>query len=259
MPESDDDARNSVHSLGGGPIIPQIEEFKQRFGIPRHTTAFGMTEASIPITAGWNPPNYKTCGRPRPGRPGYEVRVVDEDDEPVPPGTVGELIVRCAEPWCMNIGYWKMPDKTAEAWRNGWYHTGDAFIVDDEGWFYFVDRIKDAIRRRGENISSFEVEAHVNAHPAVQESAAIGVPSELGEDDVKVLVVVKPDLALTPDELYDFLEPTMPKFMLPRYIEIVAELPKTEATFRTQKVKLRDQAVNHDTWDSTTRSGAARA
>ena len=105
------------------------------------------------------------------------MRVVDEFDEPVPVGTVGELIVRCSEPWCMNVGYWKMPEKTAEAWRNGWFHTGDGFRLDEDGWFYFVDRMKDAIRRRGENISSFEVEAAVNQHPAVQESAAIGVPS----------------------------------------------------------------------------------
>jgi crotonobetaine/carnitine-CoA ligase len=249
MPPSADDTDHQARSMACGPVIPQIEEFKTRFGIERHTTAFGMTEAGIPIVAGWNPPNTKTCGRPRPGRPGYEVRVVDEHDEPVAPGDVGELIVRCSEPWCMNIGYWKMPDKTAEAWRNGWYHTGDAFIVDDDGWMYFVDRIKDAIRRRGENISSFEVEALVNQHPAVQESAAIGVPSEVGEDDVKIHVVVKPDEELTPEALLEFLIPRMPRFMVPRYVELVAELPKTDATFRTQKVKLRERALNDATWD----------
>ncbi|HEX9681640.1 MAG TPA: AMP-binding protein [Acidimicrobiales bacterium] len=249
MPERDDDADNAVHSVGGGPIIPEIEEFKRRFGIPRHTTGFGMTETGIPITAGWNPPNFRTCGRPREGRPGYEIRVVDEHGEPVRPGEVGELIVRCSEPWCMNLGYWKMPDKTAEAWRHGWFHTGDAFKVDDDGWLYFVDRIKDAIRRRGENISSFEVEAHINQHPAVQESAAVGVPSDLGEDDVKISVVVKPTEELTGEELIEFLIPRMPRFMVPRYVEIVTELPKTEATFRTQKVRLREQALNDNTWD----------
>jgi crotonobetaine/carnitine-CoA ligase len=175
--------------------------------------------------------------------------VVDEHDEPVAPGQVGELIVRCSEPWCMNIGYWKMPEATAAAWRNGWYHTGDAFTVDDDGWMYFVDRIKDAIRRRGENISSFEVEAHVNQHPAVQESAAIGVPSELGEDDVKIHVVVRAGADLTPEVLIDFLIPRMPRFMVPRYVEVVESLPKTEATFRTQKVKLREAALTDATWD----------
>jgi crotonobetaine/carnitine-CoA ligase len=249
MPPSPDDADNDVRSMAMGPVIPEVEEFKQRFGVESHTTAFGMTEAGIPIVAGWNPPNTKTCGRPRPGRPGYEVRVVDENDEPVPVGEVGELIVRCSEPWCMNIGYWKMPEATAAAWRNGWYHTGDAFKVDDDGWMYFVDRIKDAIRRRGENISSFEVEAHVNEHPSVQESAAIGVPSELGEHDVKIHVVVKPGEDLSPEILIEFLAPRMPRFMVPRYVEIVAELPKTEATFRTQKVKLRERAFTDATWD----------
>ena len=148
----------------------------------------------------------------------------------------------------MNLGYWKMPDKTVEAWRNGWFHTGDAFMVDADGWMYFVDRMKDSIRRRGENISSFEVEAIVNQHPAVQESAAIGVPAELGEDDVKIHVVLKPGESLTPSALIEYLEPRMPSFMLPRYIEFVTEFPKTDATFRTQKVKLREQAFNPNTW-----------
>ncbi len=245
------DADNVVASMVCGPVIPQIEAFKERFGIDRYSTGFGMTETGVVIGAGWNPPNYRTCGKQRVGRPGYEVRVVDEFDEPVPPGTVGELIVRCSEPWCMNIGYWKMPEKTVEAWRNGWFHTGDAFMVDADGWMYFVDRMKDSIRRRGENISSFEVEAIVNQHPAVQESAAIGVPAELGEDDVKIHIVLKPGESLTPLALIEYLEPRMPSFMLPRYIEFVSEFPKTDATFRTQKVKLREQAFNSNTWSRT--------
>ena len=249
MPATDRDADNKVHSMALGPIIPQIEEFKERFGIPRHTTGYGMTESGIVAFGGWNPPNYKTCGKPRQGPPGYEVRVVDEFDEPVPAGTAGELIVRCSEPWCMNLGYWQMPEKTAEAWRNGWFHTGDGFIIDEDGWMYFVDRMKDAIRRRGENISSFEVEGIVNQHPEVQETAAIGVPSELGEDDVKILVVRTPDASLTAPDLLAFLESRMPRFMLPRYIEFVTEFPKTDATFRTQKVKLRENALNDATWD----------
>jgi crotonobetaine/carnitine-CoA ligase len=142
-----------------------------------------------------------------------------------------------------------MPEKTAEAWRNGWFHTGDGFSYDADGCFYFADRIKDAIRRRGENISSFEVEAGVQAHPAVQECAAIGVPSEHGEDEVKVLVVLKQGATLDPAELIGFLAPRMPRFMIPRYVELVVELPKTEATQRTQKYRLREQALNARTWD----------
>ncbi len=174
---------------------------------------------------------------------------MNEHDEPLPIGTVGEFIVRAADPWVINAGYWKMPEKTAEAWRNGWFHTGDAFREDEDGNFYFVDRMKDAIRRRGENISSFEVEAGVNSHPAVQESAVIGVPSELGEEDVKAIVVLLPDQSLEPRDLIEFLIPRMPRFMIPRYIEIVEALPKTDATFRTQKVKLRENALNEQTWD----------
>ena len=209
-----------------------------------------MTEVGVPlITDGFTLANGRSCGRIRTGSPGYEVRIVNEHDEPLPIGTVGEFIVRAAEPWVINAGYWKMPEKTAEAWRNGWFHTGDAFREDEDGNFYFVDRIKDAIRRRGENISSFEVEAEVNSHPAVQESAVIGVPSELGEEDVKAIVVLRPSQSLEPRELIEFLIPRMPRFMIPRYIEIVEALPKTDVTFRTQKVKLREDALNEQTWD----------
>jgi crotonobetaine/carnitine-CoA ligase len=142
-----------------------------------------------------------------------------------------------------------MPDKTIEAWRNGWFHTGDAFRVDADGNFYYVDRYKDAIRRRGENISSFEVEAYVNSHPEVVESAAIAVPSELGEDEVKVCVVRSADSDLTPEALIEFLIPMMPRFMIPRFVEFADALPKTEATLRVQKSKLREEALNDATWD----------
>jgi crotonobetaine/carnitine-CoA ligase len=177
------------------------------------------------------------------------VRIVDEHDIEVPAGVVGELIVRTRVPWTVNAGYLGMPEQTAEAWRNGWFHTGDAFRYDEDGNFYFVDRIKDSIRRRGENISSFEVEAYVNEHPAVLESAAIAVPSEHGEDEVKVCVVLKPDGILEPEELIEHLIPRMPRFMVPRYVELVDALPKTEATQRVQKVLLREEPLNDKTWD----------
>jgi crotonobetaine/carnitine-CoA ligase len=154
-------------------------------------------------------------------------------------------------------GYWHQPEKTAEAWRNGWFHTGDGFMYDEGGAYYFKDRIKDAIRRRGENISSFEVEAYVGDHEAVQEVAAIAVPSDVTEDDVKVVVVLKPDAQLTPAELYEFLEPRMPRFMVPRYIEVVDALPKTP-TLRTKKVELRANALNAATWDRDAASSGAR-
>jgi crotonobetaine/carnitine-CoA ligase len=247
-PEQPDDADNPISQASCGPLFPEIEDFKKRFGLEVNT-GYGMTEIGAPLASTFDIVDWRSCGRLKSGRPGYELRVVDEHDEPVAPGVVGELIVRCDEPWCMNVGYYGMPEKTAEAWRNGWFHTGDGFKVDEDGNFFFVDRMKDAIRRRGENISSFEVEAYVNEHPDVAETAAIGVPSELTEDEVKVLVVCKPDTTLTEQGLIEYLIPKMPRFMVPRYVEFVAELPKTEVTARTQKIKLRENAINDNTWD----------
>jgi crotonobetaine/carnitine-CoA ligase len=148
----------------------------------------------------------------------------------------------------MNHGYYKNPEATAEAWRNGWFHTGDAFNYDEDGYFYFVDRIKDAIRRRGENISSFEVEAEITAFDDAGEAAAIPVPSDLGEDDVMVVVAPAPGKSLDPLSLFQFLEPRMAHFMLPRYIRIVDELPKTP-TQKVQKHLLKDDGITGDTWD----------
>jgi crotonobetaine/carnitine-CoA ligase len=249
LPPEPTDADTPLENVFMGPLIPQVEEFKARFGV-RVGTGFGMSEVGVPLGSdGFDLANGTSCGRVRQGPPHYEVRIVDEHDEPVPVGTVGELVVRSGDPWVITPGYFNQPARTAEAWRNGWFHTGDAFRCDEDGNYYFVDRIKDAIRRRGENISSFEVEALVNQHPDVQECAAVAVPSELGEDEIKVVVVAAGDGSVDPAELLAFLEPRMPKFMLPRYVEVIAGLPKTDATFRTRKVELRDAGVTATTWD----------
>jgi len=198
---------------------------------------------------GWESSNWRSCGKVRRGPPGFEIRLVDEYDEEVALGEPGELIVRTDEPWALNSGYFGMPEKTAEAWRNGWFHTGDVFVRDGDGYFYFVDRLKDCIRRRGENISSMEVEAYVHEHPEVLECAAIGVPSEYGEDEVKICVTVKPGFDLEAWDLLEFLAPRMPRFMLPRFVELVGELPKTEATNRIKKAELKREPLNDNTWD----------
>jgi crotonobetaine/carnitine-CoA ligase len=181
-------------------------------------------------------------------RAGIEARVVDANDIEVAHGEVGELILRASRPWEISPGYYRNPEATAAAWRNGWFHTGDAFRRDAEGNFFFVDRLKDTIRRRGENISSFEVEAEALCHPAVLEAAAIAVPSEHSEDEVMLVVTRNADREFQPSELLRFLEPRMAHFMLPRYVRIVDAMPKTP-TAKIEKHRLRDEGVTPDTWD----------
>ena len=158
------------------------------------------------------------------------------------------MILRSDAPWALNSGYFKNPEATAYAWRNGWFHTGDAFRRDVDGNFFFVDRIKDAIRRRGENISSFEVEAEILSHPAIRECAVVAVPNELAEDDVLAIVAPAPGAVVKPEELLAFLQARLAHFMVPRYVRIVAELPRTP-TQKVEKYLLRQQAVTADTWD----------
>ncbi|MCU0976601.1 MAG: AMP-binding protein, partial [Steroidobacteraceae bacterium] len=219
-------------------------EFHERFGADVYTI-FNMTEISSPIVSAPNPAVRGTCGKVRPG---VEVRLVDDNDCEVPAGAVGEMIIRTERPWAMNHGYYKNTDATARAWRNGWFHTGDAFRRDDEGNFFFVDRMKDAIRRRGENISSFEVEAEIVAFPAVREAAAVAVPSEFGEDEVMAVVAPAAGQQVDPVALIEFLRTRMAYFMIPRYIRVLAELPKTP-TAKVMKAELRSQGVTPDTWD----------
>lgn len=247
MPEADDDADNPLTVIQTGPLFPEVDEFERRFGL-KVFTGYGMTEiGAVTYVSPDDRIDWRSCGR---ARDRYDLRIVDEHDEQVPVGDVGELIVRSDEPWELNAGYFGMPQKTAEAWRNGWFHTGDGFRQDGDGNFYFVDRLKDAMRKGGENISSLEVEGHVREHPGVLEVAAIAAPSDFGpgEDEVKVLVVRHDGQDYTEAELLDFLQPKMAKFMFPRYVEFVDELPKTP-TQRIQKVLLRDEALNDRTWD----------
>jgi crotonobetaine/carnitine-CoA ligase len=226
------------------PVVPQVDAFRERFGVTV-CTGYGLSETGGPIFFTPRAEASGSCGRLQPD---FEVRIVGDHDAQVPPGATGEVIVRAAEPWMMNCGYWQMPQETATAWRNGWFHTGDGMRCDDQGNFFFVDRIKDAIRRRGENISSFEVEGYVNAHPEVAECAAIAVPSPLTEDDVMIVVVRTPSSQLAPGALSDYLDERMPKFMLPRYIRFVEVLPKTP-TLRVKKADLRANAVVGEAWD----------
>jgi crotonobetaine/carnitine-CoA ligase len=245
QPPSANDREHALAKVIIIPLLGELETFKSRFGCAV-TTFYNMTEVSIPLVASaFNLVDGTSCGRPRPG---VTARIVDENDEQVPAGTVGELVLRADDPWEFNLGYWGNPEKTAEAWRNQWLHTGDAFRRNKDGNFYFVDRLKDAIRRRGENISSFEVEAEVEAHPAILESAAVAVPAAGGEDDVKVVVALKPGQKLDPTELHSFLQERLPAYMVPRYIEVrTQELPKTP-TGKIRKAALREDGIA-GAWD----------
>jgi crotonobetaine/carnitine-CoA ligase len=174
--------------------------------------------------------------------------VVDEHDVPLPAGEAGELVLRADEPYAFASGYFGMPEKTVEAWRNLWFHTGDRVVREADGSFRFIDRIKDAIRRRGENISSYEVEQVLLRHPAVAEAAVFPVRSELAEDEVMTALVARAGESLDPAELTAFCEQRLPRFSVPRYIDVVADLPRTE-NGKVQKYKLRERGVSAATWD----------
>lgn len=239
-----DDADTPLRLINMIPLIEASDDFSRRFGCDV-LTCFNMTEISCPLISDPNPSVTGACGRVRSG---VEVRLVDEHDREVPIGTVGELIVRTDMPWTLNSGYWRNSEATAQAWRNGWFHTGDGFRRNENGDYFFVDRLKDAIRRRGENISSFEVEAEILAYPAIREAAAVGVRSNLSEDDVLAIVAPVPGETIDPVALVRFLANRMPHFMVPRYVRVLSALPKTQ-TNKVEKHVLRSEGVTPDTWD----------
>jgi crotonobetaine/carnitine-CoA ligase len=240
-----DDADNPIRLAWGVPVPEWVEDFERRFNL-RVVELYGSVEASIPVTQPLHEPRVPgSCGRVTDG---FELRVHDEHDEPVATGITGELVVRPMRSATILDGYFGMPEATVEAFRNLWFHTGDLGRVDDEANVFFVGRKKEAIRRRGENISAFEVEEGVLLHPDVLECAAIGVPSELTEEEVKVCVVVRPGSAVMPEDLIRHCEATLAGFQVPRYVEIVAELPKTP-TGKLEKYRLLERPLTPDTWD----------
>ena len=255
-PARPDDADCALRNLLLPLPIPRIDEFTRRFGC-RTYSVYSMTELSCPIAdVDWDigktdAEGLFSCGVVRAGHPGYEARIVDEWDQEVAPGVVGELIVRAAVPWTVNAGYLNNPEATAAAWRNGWFHTGDAFSRDADGHFYFRDRIKDCIRRRGENISSFEVESYVRKHPAVIDCAAVAekLADEAGADEeIRLFVVPKAEADLDPETLARWLIGKMPRFMVPRFIEFVDALPQTP-NLKVQKAVLRARPRSATAWD----------
>ena len=245
LPAREDDADNPLRAGVTGAMPPEfVADFEARFGLRVHDV-YGMTEAEpmlLPDPGTPSPPG--SCGRPNPD---LDVVVLGRDRHPVAAGEVGELACRPRVPHVLMGGYEGDPKATAQATEGGWFHSGDLGRVDEAGFFYFLDRIKHSIRRRGENISSWELEAAVSEHPAVAEVCALGVPSPLGEEDVKVVVVPVGGENLDPAELHTWCQGRMAAFMVPRYVEIVAELPRLP-TGKVPKEELRD--LGPATWDA---------
>jgi crotonobetaine/carnitine-CoA ligase len=239
-----DDADNPLRWVCMTPINASTVAFAKRFDFGWHS-GFNMSEVSCPLVTPVRSEREMSCGRPRAG---IEARIVDEHDIEVPVGTVGELIIRADLPWVITPGYLNMPEATARAWRNGWFHTGDAFRRDADGEHYFVDRLKDTIRRRGENISSVEVEAEITSHPAVLAAAVVAAPSVHGEEEILACVTLKPGASLEPAALIAYLAPRMAHFMTPRYVRILDDLPMTP-TNKVRKADLRSSEVLAGAWD----------
>ena len=242
-PPQPDEADNSLRMVTLM-LNEQAIQAAERYNFS-YTAGFNMSELSVPLVTEVNCKVAGSIGKPRTG---CECRVVDEHDYEVEPGVVGELIVRTDQPWETSTGYLNQPGATAAAWRNGWFHTGDLVRRDADGNFFFVDRLKDAVRRRGENVSSLEVESEVLSHDAVGEAAVVGVPSEHGEEEILVAVVPKPGCDIDPRDLAEYLIPRMPHYMVPRYVRIMDALPKTP-TNKLQKFAIRDAGITPDTWD----------
>jgi crotonobetaine/carnitine-CoA ligase len=260
-PPSDDDRDHAMRFMVCSPLPSDPAGFADRFGLEGLCTAYGSTEASIPLIQPLDVAcRTGSCGV---ARDGFEVRVVDEHDLPVPIGTVGELVVRTDQPWLLSQGYLGDDAATVRLFRNGWLHTGDAVRADADGYLYFHDRYKDALRRRGENISSFDVERDVAAYPGVAEVACVAAPGEYGDDEVKVFVVPATGAELDLEDLLAFLAGRMAYFMVPRYFELVDDLPKTAST-RVRKHELRARGNSATTWDReaagwrVTRAGLVR-
>jgi crotonobetaine/carnitine-CoA ligase len=236
-----------VHArIGMGGSTPETihRAFEQRFGLDL-IEGYGMTELGF-ITS-------QRLGAIEPGHTGrpvdsVDVRLVDPQDRPVPVGTPGELTFRTREPHIMMQGYWNRPEATVEAWRNLWFHTGDIMREDAAGNFRYIGRNKDSIRRRGENVSAWEVEQTATKHPDILDAAAIPVPSSVGEDDVALLVVLRAGCDLSPADIRTFVQPDLPKFAVPRFVEIMDSFPKTPSQ-RVEKGRLRERGISEAAWD----------
>jgi len=242
-PPGPDDRDHQMRCMYNAQYDPDFEE---RFGV-KLVEGYGLTEAGVAMfMRSDDPPRPGSCGRVSEE---WEVRLVDEQGREVGVGEPGEILLRPKKPFRIMPGYHNKPEATVQAFRDLWFHTGDLATIDADGYYYFKDRKKDAIRRRGENISSWEVEQILIAHPAVEEAAALPYRSAVGEDDVRVVIVRRPGYELSAEELVAYCVRRMPEFMVPRYIEFRAVLPRTPTTGRVEKHRLREEALPPDHYD----------
>ena len=240
-----DDADTPLRVMVGGGCPPELfDVMEQRFGL-KMIEGYGLSELGLPIANSVNHRKKGTIGRVIEG---YQVKLVDDAGVEVELGEPGEILVRVDEPFAMMLEYYKMPAETVETWQDLWFHTGDLAVEDEDGYYTFVDRKKDALRRRGENISSHEVEKIINAHPGVMQVAAVAAKSDMAEDEVMVCVVKTPGSDLSPEALLDYCQDQMAYFMVPRYVRFMDQLPQTP-TLRIKKAELRQQGITSDTWD----------
>jgi crotonobetaine/carnitine-CoA ligase len=237
-----------IHTVRGNPFTEESKKiWRERFGAKQvGGNGYGLTEASVITSLPGG--EYAAPGSSGKRIPDFDVRIVDDLDRELPANTPGEIVVRPQRPDIMFMGYWGRPAETLKLMRNMWFHTGDIGKFDDEGFFYFVDRKKDYLRRRGENISSFEMEAAFAVHPDIEEVAVHAVPSDKGEDDVKVTAVLRPGSSLSPESLFHWASDAVPYYALPRYIEFRNSMPKNPQG-RVLKYQLREEGKTPSTWD----------
>ncbi len=243
------EANRTLRLLGAAPLPPEVDQvIRARFGIETFSGAYGVTEASL---VSWQPPGVEN----KPNAAGvindeyFDVRIFDDHDDELPAGTDGEIVLRPKRPQVMFEGYWGRPEATVETSRNWWYHTGDIGRIDADDYLYFVDRKADYLRRRGENISSFEVESILMGHGALADVVVHAVPSDMTEDDLKITATVREGVALSEEELFRWCIDQLPYFALPRYIEFRNALPRSPVG-RVLKRELRDEGVTPTTWDA---------
>jgi crotonobetaine/carnitine-CoA ligase len=250
-PPTELDRRHRVEAMFYAPCpAPVRDEMAERYGVLVTAKLYGQTEC-CPVTFSrlddWSSDNPTSCGR---SAPDLEVVILDDDDQPVPAGTPGEIVAKPLDPYALFAGYWDNDEATAKAFKGGWYHTGDAGIIHEDGTLSFVDRKKNVIRRRGENISSIELESAILTFEPVADVAVFAVQADMLEDEVMATITLREGASTTPEELFAFFKSNLPYFAVPRYVDLEGEIPRN-ALNRVMKHVLQERGITATTLDFT--------